>query len=94
MRPDETPEQRDAELQLRQRLMLQAAQQAVNAVLANLGYRALPCPIRRLASPRYDWWKDLDRAKRFVLITQGTIANSDFSQVSPPLGSRSTAGKT
>jgi MGT family glycosyltransferase len=45
MRPDETPEQREAELQLRERLILQPAQQAVNAVLAGLGYPALPCPI-------------------------------------------------
>src|ERR1700727_2164205 len=46
MRPDETPEQRDAELQLRERFILQPAQQAVNAALASLGYSALPCPIR------------------------------------------------
>ena len=45
MRPDETPEQREAELQLRERFMLQPAQQAVNAALASLGYPALPCPI-------------------------------------------------
>jgi MGT family glycosyltransferase len=45
MRPDETPEQREAELQLRQRFMLQPVQQAVNAALAGLGYPALPCPI-------------------------------------------------
>jgi UDP:flavonoid glycosyltransferase YjiC (YdhE family) len=45
MRPDETPQQRETELQLRERLMLQPAQQAVNAALASLGYPALPCPI-------------------------------------------------
>src|SRR6201996_6361285 len=45
MRPDETPEQREAELQLRERLILKPAQQAVNAALASLGYPALPCPI-------------------------------------------------
>jgi MGT family glycosyltransferase len=45
MRPDETPEQREAELQLRERFMLQPAQQAVNTALAGLGYPALPCPI-------------------------------------------------
>jgi MGT family glycosyltransferase len=45
MRPDETPEQRVAELELRERFMLQPAQQAVNAALAGLGYPALPCPI-------------------------------------------------
>jgi UDP:flavonoid glycosyltransferase YjiC (YdhE family) len=45
MRPDETQEQRKAELQLRERFMLQPGQQAVNAALASLGYPALPCPI-------------------------------------------------
>jgi MGT family glycosyltransferase len=45
MRPDETPEQREAERQLRKRFMLQPAQQAVNAALASLGCPALPCPI-------------------------------------------------
>jgi MGT family glycosyltransferase len=45
MRPDETPKQRKAERQLRERFMLQPAQQAVNAALASLGYPALPCPI-------------------------------------------------
>ena len=45
MRPDETPEQREAELQLRERFMLQPAQQAVNAALASFGSPALPCLI-------------------------------------------------
>jgi hypothetical protein len=45
MRPDETLEQREVELQLRERLILQPAQHAVNAALASLGYPALPCPI-------------------------------------------------
>src|SRR5580704_18102936 len=45
MRPNETPEQREAELQLREHFMLQPAQQAVNAALAGLGCPALPCPI-------------------------------------------------
>src|SRR5438309_8590423 len=45
MRPDDTPEQREAELQLRERFMLQPAQKAVNAALVSLGYPALPCPI-------------------------------------------------
>ena len=45
MRPDETPEQRAAELRLREHFMLQPAQQAVNAALARLGCPALPCPI-------------------------------------------------
>jgi MGT family glycosyltransferase len=45
MRPNETPEQHEAELQLRERFILQPAQQAVNTALASLGYPALPCPI-------------------------------------------------
>jgi MGT family glycosyltransferase len=128
MRPDETPEQREAELQLRERFMLQPAQQAVNAALASLGYPALPCPILEAMTALPDlylhpgiesfeypdsnskvqyigalptpagqpalpeWWQHLDRTKRLVLVTQGTIANRDFGQVIAPalvaLGSR------
>ena len=120
MRPDETPEQRDAELQLRKRFILRPAQQAVNAALTSLGSPVLPCPILEamtvlpdlylhpgIESFEYpyadskvqyigalpppagqpklpEWWKDLDRTKRLVLITQGTIANRDFSQVVAP----------
>jgi MGT family glycosyltransferase len=120
MRPDETPEQREAERQLRERLMLHPAQQAVNAVLASLGYPALPCPILEAMTALPDlylhpgiesfeypdsnskvqyigalptpagqptlpqWWQHLDRTKRLVLVTQGTIANRDFSQVIAP----------
>jgi MGT family glycosyltransferase len=120
MRPDETPEQREAERQLRKRFMLQPAQQAVNAALASLGYPALPCPILEAMTALPDlylhpgiesfeypdssskvqyigalpapagqptlpeWWQHLDRTKRLVLITQGTIANRDFGQVIAP----------
>jgi MGT family glycosyltransferase len=120
MRAGETPEQRDAELQLRKRLILQPAQQAVNAALASLGYPALPCPILEAMTALPDlylhpgiesfeypdsnskvqyigalptpadqptlpeWWQHLDRTKRLVLVTQGTIANRDFSQVIAP----------
>jgi MGT family glycosyltransferase len=120
MRPDETPEQREAELQLRERFMLQPAQQAVNAALASLGYPALPCPILEAMTALPDLylhpgiesfeypdsnskvqyigalppaagqptlpelWQQLDRTKRLVLITQGTIANRDFGQVIAP----------
>jgi MGT family glycosyltransferase len=120
MRPGETPEQRDAELQLRERFMLQPAQQAVNAALASLGCPALPCPMLEAMTAlpdlylhpgiesfeypdsnskvRYigalptpagqptlpEWWQHLDRSKRFVLVTQGTIANRDFGQVIAP----------
>ena len=38
MRPDKTPGQREAELRLCERFMLQPAQQAVNAALASLDY--------------------------------------------------------
>ena len=120
MRRDETPEQREAELQLRERLILQPAQQTVDAALASLGYPALPCPILEamtelpdlylhpgIESFEYpdsnskvqyigalptqagqptlpDWWQQLDRTKRLVLVTQGTIANRDFGQVIAP----------
>jgi MGT family glycosyltransferase len=120
MRRDETPEQREAELQLRESLILQPAQQAVDAALASLGYPPLPCPILEamtelpdlylhpgIESFEYpdsnskvkyigalptpagqptlpDWWQHLDRTKRLVLVTQGTIANRDFGQVIAP----------
>jgi UDP:flavonoid glycosyltransferase YjiC (YdhE family) len=120
MRPGETPEQRDAELRLRELFILQPAQQAVNAALASLGYPALPCPILEAMTAlpdlylhpgiknfeypdanskvRYigalpalagqatlpEWWRRLDRTKRFVLVTQGTIANRDFGEVIAP----------
>jgi MGT family glycosyltransferase len=120
MRPGETPEQRDAELQIRERFMLQPAQQAVNAALASLGCPALPCPILEAMTTLPDlylhpgiesfeypdsnskvqyigalptpagqptlpeWWQHLDRTKRLVLVTQGTIANRDFGQVIAP----------
>jgi hypothetical protein len=45
IRPDEVPEQREAERQLRERFMLQPAQQAVNVALARLGCPSLSCPI-------------------------------------------------
>jgi MGT family glycosyltransferase len=120
MRPDETPEQREAELELRERFMLQPAQQAVNAALASLGYPALPCPILEAMTQLPDlylhpgiesfeypdpnskvqyigalptpagqpklpeWWQQVDRTKRLVLVTQGTVANRDFGQVIAP----------
>jgi MGT family glycosyltransferase len=120
MRPDETPEQRKVELKLRERLILQPVQQAVNATLASLGYPALPCPMLEAMTElpdlylhpgiesfeypdsnskiRYvgalptpagqpklpDWWHHLDRTKRLILVTQGTVANRDFGQVIAP----------
>jgi len=120
MRPDETPEQREAEMQLRERFMLQPAQRAVNAALASLGYPVLPCSILEAMTELPDlylhpgiesfeypdpnskveyigalptaagqptlpeWWQQLDRNKRLVLVTQGTIANRDLGQVIAP----------
>ncbi len=120
MRPDETQEQREAELKLRERFMLQPAQQAVNAALASLGYPALPCPILEAMTALPDlylhpgiesfeypypnskvhyigalptqtgraelpeWWQQIDRTKRLILVTQGTVANRDFGQVIAP----------
>jgi MGT family glycosyltransferase len=120
MRSNETPVQREAELQLRERFVLQPAQEAVNAALASLGYPALPCPILEAMTKLSDlylhpgiesfeypdpnskvqyigalptpagqsalpeWWQQLDRTKRLVLVTQGTIANRDFGQVVAP----------
>ena len=45
LRADETPASREAEVQHRERFMLQPAQEAVDAVLTRLGSPALPCPI-------------------------------------------------
>jgi MGT family glycosyltransferase len=120
MRPVETAEQREAELQLREHFMLQPAQQAVNAALASLGYPVLPCPILEAMTELPDlylhpgiesfeypdsnskvryigalptpvgqpklpaWWQQIDPTKRLVLVTQGTIANRDLSQVIAP----------
>src|SRR5258707_10772448 len=120
VRPGETPEQGDAELRLRERFILQPAQQAVDAALASLGYPALPCPVLEamteladlylhpgIESFEYpdsnskvqyigalptpagqpklpDWWRQIDRSKRLVLVTQGTVANRDLGQVIAP----------
>jgi UDP:flavonoid glycosyltransferase YjiC (YdhE family) len=120
MRPGETPEHREAELQRRERFMLQPAQQAVNTALASLEYPALPCPILEAMTELPDlylhpgiesfeypdsnskvqyigalptpastaqvpaWWHQIDRSKRLVLVTQGTIANRDLGQVIAP----------
>src|SRR3954454_1894761 len=42
----------------------------------------LPMPAGQPTLP--GWWQHLDRSKRLVLVTQGTIANRDFSQVVAP----------
>jgi MGT family glycosyltransferase len=120
MRPGETPEQREAELQRREHFILQPVQQAVNAALASLGYPALPCPALEAMTELPDlylhpgiesfeypdsnskvqyigtfpmragqrklpeWWQQIDRTKRLVLVTQGTIANRDLGQVIAP----------
>jgi MGT family glycosyltransferase len=120
MRPGETPEQREAEEQRRERFLLQPVQEAVNAALAGLGYPGLPCPILEAMTELPDlylhpgiesfeypdpgstveyigalpmptgqpslpeWWQEIDRSKRLVLVTQGTVANRDLGQVVAP----------
>jgi UDP:flavonoid glycosyltransferase YjiC (YdhE family) len=42
----------------------------------------LPMPAGQAALP--EWWDALDRTKRLVLVTQGTIANRDFGQLIGP----------
>jgi UDP:flavonoid glycosyltransferase YjiC (YdhE family) len=119
-RHDETPEELEAELQLRKRLMLEPTQQAVDASLASLGYPPLQCPILEAMTELADiylhpgiksfeypdpnpkvqyigalptpagqaklpeWWQQIDRTKRLVLVTQGTIANRELGQVIAP----------
>ena len=36
------------------------------------------------ASPLPEWWADLDGDSRVVLVTQGTVANTDFAQLIEP----------
>jgi UDP:flavonoid glycosyltransferase YjiC (YdhE family) len=43
---------------------------------------ALPTPAGQPKLP--GWWRQLEPTKRLVLVTQGTIANRDFSQVIAP----------
>ena len=43
---------------------------------------AVPSPAGQPTLP--EWWPHLDRTKRLVLITQGTIANRDFGPVIAP----------
>lgn len=42
----------------------------------------LPLPPGQSVLP--DWWHELDRTKKLVLVTQGTIANRDFGQLIGP----------
>ncbi|MBW4617302.1 MAG: hypothetical protein KME21_29580 [Desmonostoc vinosum HA7617-LM4] len=42
----------------------------------------LPLPPSQYPLP--DWWHELDKTKRLVLVTQGTIANRDLGQVIGP----------
>jgi MGT family glycosyltransferase len=121
-RDDETPEERAASHLLREQVMLQPAQQAVNEALRQLGCPELPCPILEamatlpdlylhpgIKSFEYpdpdsaskvrfigalpvpsgqaslpDWWQHLDRTKKLVLVTQGTLANRDLGQLVAP----------
>jgi MGT family glycosyltransferase len=43
---------------------------------------ALPVPAGQPNLP--EWWQEIDRTKRLVLVTQGTTANRDFGQVVAP----------
>jgi len=43
---------------------------------------ALPVPAGQPNLP--EWWQKIDRTKRLVLVTQGTVANRDFGQVVAP----------
>ncbi|MGO7042327.1 glycosyltransferase [Rhizobium acaciae] len=43
----------------------------------------LPPPLTH-GLPRPPWWGDLDGGRRIVLVTQGTIANTDFSELLEP----------
>jgi UDP:flavonoid glycosyltransferase YjiC (YdhE family) len=42
----------------------------------------LPLPPGQAALP--EWWHELDKTKRLVLVTQGTVANRDFGQLIGP----------
>jgi UDP:flavonoid glycosyltransferase YjiC (YdhE family) len=42
----------------------------------------LPTPVGQPTLP--EWWQHLERTKRLVLVTQGTIANRDLGQVIAP----------
>lgn len=42
----------------------------------------LPAP--KSTGPRPDWWSELDDGKPVVLVTQGTLANEDFSELVEP----------
>jgi UDP:flavonoid glycosyltransferase YjiC (YdhE family) len=42
----------------------------------------LPLPAGQAPLP--DWWRELDKTKRLVLVTQGTFANLDFEQLVGP----------
>jgi UDP:flavonoid glycosyltransferase YjiC (YdhE family) len=123
MRPGSSEEERRAERERRERLVLKPAQTAVDTTLAKLGCPPLPCPalesmsllpdlylhpgiesfeyptpLKSSSRVRYigplplpqgevelpAWWHELDKTKRLVLVTQGTIANRDFSQLIEP----------
>jgi UDP:flavonoid glycosyltransferase YjiC (YdhE family) len=39
---------------------------------------------RAAGTQRPDWWSELDGTRKIVLVTQGTVANDDFSQLVEP----------
>jgi UDP:flavonoid glycosyltransferase YjiC (YdhE family) len=120
-RPGSSAEERLAEKERRERIMLKPTQAAVDKQLAQLGCPPLPCPALEsisllpdlylhpgIASFEYPilstspvhyigslplpaantvlptWWHELDKTKRIVLVTQGTIANQDLGQLLGP----------
>jgi UDP:flavonoid glycosyltransferase YjiC (YdhE family) len=56
------------------------------------GYSAESSPVRYIGRvppppgqhPLPEWWHELDKTKRLVLLTQGTVANRDFGQLVGP----------
>ncbi|ADV84773.1 glycosyltransferase [Terriglobus saanensis] len=54
-----------------------------SACLSQIRYIG-PIPLPSTEAPLPAWWHDLDKKKRLVLVTQGTIANRDFGQLVGP----------
>ena len=122
-RPGSSEEERRAEREQRERVILKPVQIAVDRALASVGCPPLPCPVMETVSVLSDlylhpgiesfeypdtddssskvhfigplplvagqaelpdWWEGLDKTKRLVLVTQGTIANRDLGQLIGP----------
>jgi MGT family glycosyltransferase len=64
-------------------LGIESFQYAENAPSSHINYVGLlPLPSSPHSLP--DWWHELDKTKRLILVTQGTIANRDLGQVIGP----------